>query len=899
MNRVACAVAILLLIPCVVGAADISRGEAVATAVELAHRVGGYSTEHPEAGGAMAAWASRLPVDGDPVLVHSYPELESVYYHVTLETDPPTFVTLDAESGAWHAYGETSARGIPLVSRASAAATFAGILGRPCEASDLRVVTLPNKHLYWHLDDSRDGEPRELFLNLSDPDDLRTEAGDASPIDLPSGARGGGLPDLLTPRDVETAPRGRFPTSYDIEGVPHYYQETSYHCGPAALEMIYDYWGPHVNQTDIGYVADTQSSYGTYTIECTRASHFSWFSTAILDTSLHGYDERQLGYTGVEHYWSADYADRYNDLKEMISTDDPVFILTWFDESHGTGHFRVVKGYDDNTDVFIVHDPWYAGAYSGPDVHFNQAFLVDDLWVYSGHWGLFIAPWDVSVTAPSEVDEGAEFTVSATATYRAPHPFESQVQAATPQMTLTPPLGFELAPGETADRYFAGWWWSGSDSGEASWQVVAVSAPVPLAITVEARGFVSESSGSSGSYSDWIGGPGSATVAINMENPPGVIYVDAAGGAHFETIQEGLDVAAEGDTVVVAAGTYTGPMNRELDFAGKGILLVAADGRSETVIDCGGAGRGFDFMSGEGAGTIIDGFTITNGSPAEGFGGAIRCMNASSPTIRNCAVVGNSSGFFGGGMYCEGSCSPTLSHVVFRGNTSAFGAGLHLKTDSDATISHCTFAENSGTQISCASSSPTITNSIIAFSLNAGPVSCGGTSIPTITHCCAFGNAGGDSLCGDYSENLFTDPLFCDLAAGELTLHDDSPCLPANNVWLESIGALGSGDCGTGTGIQEGEVGRLALSSPRPNPFRGSTVIEFSIPEPGGRASLAVYNLKGQRVKTLLDGPVARGSRRLAWDGRDDGGRRVASGVYFFTLEGGGETVSKKAVLLR
>jgi hypothetical protein len=52
-------------------------------------------------------------------------------------------------------------------------------------------------------------------------------------------------------------------------------------------------------------------------------------------------------------------------------------------------------------------------------------------------------------------------------------------------------------------------------------------------------------------------------------------------------------------------------------------------------------------------------------------------------------------------------------------------------------------------------------------------------------------------------------------------------------------------------------------------------------------------------VRTLLAGSVDGGSMRLTWDGRDDGGRRVASGVYFFTLTSGGLSISRKAVLLR
>ena len=89
-----------------------------------------------------------------------------------------------------------------------------------------------------------------------------------------------------------------------------------------------------------------------------------------------------------------------------------------------------------------------------------------------------------------------------------------------------------------------------------------------------------------------------------------------------------------------------------------------------------------------------------------------------------------------------------------------------------------------------------------------------------------------------------------------------------------------------------------------PNPFNPSTRISYSIPQ-GGYVSLRVFNLLGQTVATLVDGLVGAGLHDVVWDGRDAGGRIVASGVYFYRVEvrggGGGVDFSsmRKMILLK
>jgi hypothetical protein len=84
----------------------------------------------------------------------------------------------------------------------------------------------------------------------------------------------------------------------------------------------------------------------------------------------------------------------------------------------------------------------------------------------------------------------------------------------------------------------------------------------------------------------------------------------------------------------------------------------------------------------------------------------------------------------------------------------------------------------------------------------------------------------------------------------------------------------------------------------RPNPFRDATRFSFELRDPD-RASLAVHDVAGRIVRRLADGPLAAGRHEIAWDGRDDAGRPVAGGVYYFRLRAAGLVYSRPVVLAR
>ncbi|MDW7682016.1 MAG: FlgD immunoglobulin-like domain containing protein, partial [bacterium] len=83
-----------------------------------------------------------------------------------------------------------------------------------------------------------------------------------------------------------------------------------------------------------------------------------------------------------------------------------------------------------------------------------------------------------------------------------------------------------------------------------------------------------------------------------------------------------------------------------------------------------------------------------------------------------------------------------------------------------------------------------------------------------------------------------------------------------------------------------------------PNPFNPDTEIRYQLAE-ATHVKLEIYNLLGQKIRTLIDDPKPAGSHTVRWDGRDDFGAAVSSGVYLYTLTSGRFCETRKMVLMR
>ena len=90
----------------------------------------------------------------------------------------------------------------------------------------------------------------------------------------------------------------------------------------------------------------------------------------------------------------------------------------------------------------------------------------------------------------------------------------------------------------------------------------------------------------------------------------------------------------------------------------------------------------------------------------------------------------------------------------------------------------------------------------------------------------------------------------------------------------------------------------FALEQNHPNPFNAGTNIEFSVPRVS-HVTLSIYNSSGEKIRTLVDGPLAAGYKAVYWDGKNQDGEMVASGVYVYRLVAGNDQASRKMLLLK
>lgn len=295
-------------------------------------------------------------------------------------------------------------------------------------------------------------------------------------------------------------------------------------------------------------------------------------------------------------------------------------------------------------------------------------------------------------------------------------------------------------------------------------------------------------------------------------------------------------------------------------------------------------------------------------------GGAIWC-NTSSPTITNNTIIQNSAET-GGGISCSYYSSPTVSsNTINRNLANYYGGGIY-----------------------CTHSSPLINNNIVSNSQSGHGIYCESETNPIVCHNDFWNNAWGTSYdcpagTGDTSwgtningtpcdsfHNIVRDPLFVDTLS-DFHLQEGSPCIDAgdNSVAPDSdldgnprivdgngddsaVVDMGALEYQPPDAVEDEDMPLLAsdfvLSQNYPNPFNLETNIQYYIPEPI-RVNLSIYNVLGQKIKVLVNDFQTKGKKSITWDGKDNKGKTVSSGIYFYKLETKDYVQSEKMLLLK
>ncbi|MCD6101725.1 MAG: T9SS type A sorting domain-containing protein, partial [Candidatus Cloacimonetes bacterium] len=95
------------------------------------------------------------------------------------------------------------------------------------------------------------------------------------------------------------------------------------------------------------------------------------------------------------------------------------------------------------------------------------------------------------------------------------------------------------------------------------------------------------------------------------------------------------------------------------------------------------------------------------------------------------------------------------------------------------------------------------------------------------------------------------------------------------------------------------ETNKFALNQNYPNPVVNSTNISFSLPKNADNVELKIYNIKGQLVKKFKMQNAKCGMNSMVWNGRDNSGKPVANGIYFYKLSIDKTEIIKKMIILR
>lgn len=375
------------------------------------------------------------------------------------------------------------------------------------------------------------------------------------------------------------------------------------------------------------------------------------------------------------------------------------------------------------------------------------------------------------------------------------------------------------------------------------------------------------------------------------------------------TIQDVIDQAGSGDTIYLMPGVFSGPGNADLEV-GIDLTIISNEFTDPAIIDCQGSSAdprcGVRILGGN---VALEHLIISNGHADQG--GAVQILGG-TVLLNHCRLEDCTAETEGGAIFVQAAQTLTLDHVLCAGSQAGSrGGAVSIDSLDQLDVTSCTVVGHGGpvpldgTAIYAAG--PTAINITSSLFALGGQGTLIAAAEATLDLSCTdiYGNLGGDwvgNLAGLdlINNNLCTDPMFCQVAAGDFQLAYASPCLGFNNDCNVNVGALGLG-CSevTAAGDPEPLPAVVSLLGNHPNPFNPRTTIAFALPA-DGPVSVAIHDITGRLVRLLVNSQtLPAGNHRIVWDGKDEGGMIQSSGIYLYRVTAAGQTQSGKMAMIR
>lgn len=366
-----------------------------------------------------------------------------------------------------------------------------------------------------------------------------------------------------------------------------------------------------------------------------------------------------------------------------------------------------------------------------------------------------------------------------------------------------------------------------------------------------------------------------------------------------QTIQAGIDVANNSDTVLVDTGRYY----ENINFNGRNIVvgslfITSQDTNyiSQTTIDGNQNGSVVIFENQEDSTTVLSGFTITNGN--SNWGGGIHIKNYACPHLTNLIIKENTANSHGGGIYIESS-DPSITKILISMNIATFkGGGIYSYHSANPSFTNVTICENTadigGAFYVHYFSNPYVVNSILWYN-TPQEIYLSTTGDFTVTYSDIQGS-------WDGTGNIDLDPLFVNPNIGDFHLTENSPCIDAGDpnspldpdstiadmgaFYYEQVTAIDSYYNNNITDI-------VRLFQNYQNPFNPVTTISYQLPK-SAFVNLSIYNITGQLVETIVNDYKNPGFYTVEWNASN-----VGSGIYFYKISAGEFTKVRKCLVVK